>query len=261
VTRRIVGLVPSRPSFIWTGVYENFEEVPVVGNGHANADYIQRTLEHTRSVITTLENHDRNTSPFIPAEYTPFNVLASVIANEQGALSVLDVGGGLGISYAYLKAGLSDRVSLRYQVCEVKELCAEGRKLFKGNREVSFSETIPTAENEIDIVQFCSSLQYIDDFRSVIATVCVLRPKYIYVLKIPVGSAETFATGQYNLPGSVTPVWFINFAELVQEFSRHGYKLIVSGTHDREYDMSNFDPAFRVGRYSHLLFAPASRLE
>jgi hypothetical protein len=47
----------------------------------------------------------------------------------------------------------------------------------------------------------------------------------------------------------------MHLKELVQLFADHNYGLTYHGVHDRIYDTTNFDPAYRMNRYSHLLFA------
>jgi hypothetical protein len=106
------------------------------------------------------------------------------------------------------------------------------------------------------MVQFCGSLQYIDDYRSAIVRACSFQPRFLHLLKLPVGTFPTFATAQRNIAGSVIPVWFFNESELVDLCASQNYRLAYHGMHERVYDTSNFDLAHRMTRYSHLLFTP-----
>lgn len=242
--------------YIWQGIYPNFQSVPAVGAGHAEPEHIERAVQRTLSFLARLQTGVSVETPEVPAEYSHFPLLAAVVNLDRDPLSVLDVGGGLGIGYAYLRASAPRLKTVRYHIVEVPEISQAGSELFRGNAEITFQNQLPRDEatGEFDLVQLCSSLQYFEDFESVVAHVSSCRARFVYLLKTPVGNFPTFATAQYNLPGSVVPVWFFNYQELVQLFADSGYCLVYEGTHDRVYDTTNFEPAYRMNRYSNLLF-------
>jgi putative methyltransferase (TIGR04325 family) len=246
VARMIVG--GETPRHSWKGVYAGFREVPAAGAGHATAAHIERTARMTREV---------RESGAIPAEYGLLPLVATLAARDAPRISVLDVGGGLGIGYVALRASAPALPKVEYVVVDVPEVCAAGAAFFADDRAITFQSALPGDEavGTFDLVQFCSSLQYVEDYAAMLARVCAYRARFIYLLKIPVGGFPTFATGQYNLPDSVVPVWFFNEAELVRLLAHGGYRLVYRGTHDRVYDTTNFDPAHRVRQYAHLLFS------
>src|SRR5437867_1412432 len=90
--------------YIWIGVYDHFRDVPALGEGHAVSAHIETTKTHTRSVLETLRTPNPKSPPAIPSEYAHFPMLAALDGIERRELSVLDVGGGLGIGYIYLRA-------------------------------------------------------------------------------------------------------------------------------------------------------------
>jgi len=246
-----------RGEYIWKGIYGSFQDVPAHGEGHAEFSHIQHTQTHTRSVADSLSSRDTKNPPEVPAEYDHFPLLAALEGLRSTQLSVLDIGGGLGISYLYLRSCVPRLEKIRYHIVEAADLCKAGESIFADNEEITFLRQLPGEEavGAFALVQMCSSLQYMEHFRSVVTEICSYRARFIYLLKIPVGSFPTFATAQYNHPDSVVPCWFFNYQELVQLFAECGYGLIYHGTHDRVYDTTNFDPAYRMSRYSHLLFA------
>jgi putative methyltransferase (TIGR04325 family) len=247
-------------NYIWKGVYSDFQSVPVEGKGHASDAHIELTRGWTEYAQHSMVPGE---TPIVPSEYSQFPVLAAVQALKGKRVSILDVGGGLGKSYVFLKASLTGNNVIDYHVLEVDEVCRAGKELFAGDSQISFTNALPGDEwiGRFDLVQFCSSLQYVDDYESLLRRVCAYGAQFLYLLKIPVGTFPTFATAQYNLPGAVTPVWFFNYEELVGLAKELGYILIYSGTHDQEYDTSNFEPRYRMRRYSHLLFAAAKLAE
>lgn len=249
-------LTPSNAPFIWKGIYAHFRDVPVMGQGHAATEYIEHTRNHTRFVQNQFKSGSPQ-PPEIPSDFALFPLLASIIGFQKRQLSILDVGGGLGLSYIYLRASAPCLETIRYAVVEVEQVSRVGSEIFNGDHQIQFLRKFPSDDEAgtFDLVQFCSSLQYIEDYESALIQAFSYRPRFLYLLKIPVGDFPTFATAQYNLPGSVVPVWFINHQKLVSLCKEHGYSLVFHSTHDRAFDTTNFDPAYRISRYSHLLFA------
>ena len=244
------------PRYIWKGIYSHFRDVPAMGQGHAAQDYVEITKNHTRAVLNQFMNGSTE-SPEIPSEFALFPLLASITGFQDRRLSILDVGGGLGLGYVYLRASAPWLERIRYSVVEVEEVSKAGREVFDGDQQIQFLREFPGEEERgtFDLVQFCSSLQYIENYQSALIKACSYRPHFLYLLKIPVGNFPTFATAQHNLPGSVVPVWFINHQEIVSLCREQGYFLVFHSTHDRDFDTTNFAPAYRMSRYSHLLFA------
>jgi hypothetical protein len=82
-----------------------------------------------------------------------------------------------------------------------------------------------------------------------------LRAPWLVLARTAAGDIPTFATRQLNLPGQVIPYWFVNRNEIIDLLRGEGYQLALEGLADREYDQSNFPPAYRIGRMRNLLFA------
>jgi putative methyltransferase (TIGR04325 family) len=238
--------------YIWRGIYNDFGGVPASGPGHASEARLESVKRLTRRAIDKLSKGELR----VGSEYSLSSLVISLLKANGRHTSVLDIGGGMGIGYLYLRASLPNLDEIEYRVVEVEPIAIAGAQLFAGNQEISFTTELPSASErgKFDFVQFCGSLQYIDDYKSVIARASEYRPQFIYVLKTPVGDFPTFATAQYNLSDAVAPTWFFNRKMLIDSFTENGYELICQGTHDRVYDTTNFDQAHQMERYSHLLF-------
>jgi putative methyltransferase (TIGR04325 family) len=248
--------IPAGVPYIWKGIYSDFREVPAVGQGHAAQDYIEITRSHTRAVWHQFRSGSTK-PPEIPSDFASFPLLASITGLQGRRLTILDVGGGMGLGYIYLRASAPWLEEIKYSVVEVEEVSRAGREVFQGDQQIQFLREFPSKEElgPVDLVQFCSSLQYMEDYQAALTKACSYGARFLYLLKIPVGDFPTFVTAQHNLPGSVIPVWFINHQALVSLCREQGYSLVFHATHDRDFDTTNFAPAYRMKRYSHLLFA------
>ena len=172
----------------------------------------------------------------------------------------MDVGGGMGIGYLSLLGCLGKACDVRYHILELEHFAREGSDIFTDDARVQFHHQLPSKAvlGKLDLVLFCSSLQYIEDYETFLTQIFNYDPAFIYILKVPVGDFSTFATGQYNVTDTVIPVWMLNQSALVGLFARFGYNLIYRAMHDRVYDTTNFEPKYRFRKYSHLLFARES---
>lgn len=243
--------VSTQNHYIWNGVYKDFQQVPARGAGHATDARLEAMERSTRCALDKVQENGLR----VGSEYALSPLIVSYLNNSES--SILDIGGGTGLSYLHLRASIPNLKTVHYEIVEVERIAKLGRKLFADDKAISFLSEMPGEESigKFDLVQFCGSLQYFDDYKAVIKRACEYRPRFIYLLKTPIGNFPTFATAQYNLPDAVAPVWFFNRQTLVQLFEDAGYELMYKGSHDRVYDTSNFDPAYQMKRYSHLLFA------
>lgn len=253
VTPVLADLLRGKNRYIWRGVFPSFAEVPARGDGHATKNRIETVIQRTTRLRKQLSQNELTVD--LVNSLPPQLVALQHLPGRQ--YSILDVGGALGVSYLYLRALAPQVDKLHYEVVEVEPLAKAGSELFADDRCITFRSNLPGEEavGKFDLIQFCGSLQYIEDYNDVIQRVCRLGAPFIYVLKVMAGEFETFATAQYNLPETVCPVWFFNKQSLLTLFANGGYKLSFHSRRDRTFDTTNFEPEYRISEYSHLLFA------
>jgi len=120
---------------------------------------------------------------------------------SQGA-TVLDIGGGWGDNYYQLKL---DGVNVQpgtYFVLDSEKQAAFGKTIFS-EAELGFLNDIPKAH--FDIVLLISTLQYIEDWKSLFSTFDKLGNKYVYIARTPfLDGAPSFCVVQSMSPSTVT---------------------------------------------------------
>ena len=192
-------------------------------------------------------------------------VVATLLARGE-RVNVLDFGGGLGTAFAVLAGAIGRNIRrIDYRIVEVESICRAGRALFTDDEGPRFEPELPNG-GKFDAVQASSALQYIEDWRGVLALLAGYRAPYLILGDLLLGDFESYVTLQ-NYYGSSIRSWFLNARDLIGEVERHGYALMLRGECDTRIlgtdgplPMDNFPPHLRVARTSHLLFAknPAS---
>ncbi len=238
------------PAPIWEGVYPRLCDVPARGEGFAGNTWLEMTRAYTRGALEA-------STGLLPEpageEHTWLVALVATLLAGKENLRVLDFGGGMGISYAALRAGVvrSDRID--YHVVEGPEVCDAGRALFGAEAGIHFHTEIPEIE-KVDLLFSCSALQYVEDYRGLIRRLCMLRPRYVFLAKLPAGEVRTFATAQQNVPGSTIPYWFLDVREIVEVLASEGYTLEAKGRFAQAYDQTSLPAERRIPRMCNLLF-------
>lgn len=250
--RQRLGLDQER-SFPWHGVYRDFSEVPVAGDGFASRDWVRALAESTRELIEAAAS-GRVTREWATGDHQMLSLLAAVACRELGGVRILDFGGGMGAAYVFVAGQVFECPSLEYHVIEVPEVCEEGRRLFEGDDRIRFHATPPDARGRIDIVYISSALQYAEDYAAMIRRLADYGARFFLYSKLQAGDVPTFATGQTNVGSSVIPYWFINFAEILDVMRDSHYTLIFDERCAFDYDQANLPKEYRLDRCRNLLF-------
>jgi len=238
---------------IWSGVYRHIRDVPVAGEGWAGSAWLSATLALTQTALAEVRR--TGTIPAgMPSHHAPLAQLAAVVHRLTGRVRVLDVGGGMGVSYAYLWSGMGQSDLVEYHVVDSAAACEAGRRLFADDDRIRFHEDLPPL-SELDIVYLGAMIQYVEDYESFLERVAAYRPAYLLLTFVPAGDIPTFASQQRNMKASRVACWFLNAGELISVVERQGYALIYRGIMDRPFDMSNFPEQYRLTKMPHFLFA------
>ena len=110
----------------WKGVYKQYRDVPTSGTFFDSA-FIVSMAEHTRSLKEALAGGPQSGTD-CEGDKLLLPLLAGAVAAGR-PVKIIDFGGGLGESYLWLKAAMTE--SVEYHVVELERTCAEGRRIFE----------------------------------------------------------------------------------------------------------------------------------
>lgn len=239
---------------IWSGVYPDLESVPRSGEGFDGETWLKGMTDATSAAISAAGRADPLPTG-VPTFRAMLGMLVSIIGRSKDSIRILDFGGGMGIAFANLMSTTPHVKSISCVVVDNPESCRRGEMLFRGDPRVQFSSTLPQDLQGFDVCFLGSVLQYISDYRGLLARLAAGHPEYVFLAFTPVGNVPTFATAQRNVVDSIIPIWFFNLAELTRELDGLGYELLFQSAFcERTFDMSNFPETHRLKHMSTLLF-------
>ena len=205
--------------YLWEGVYDRFQDVPVEGKGFGSDEWISKSLEK----VATFRDlaYDKNTVPsVIQTGDSLLPLLASMVYSEFGRTRILDFGGSIGFGHYQVLKSLPDTKEFEYHVLELKEVCDVGREFFRKETHIHFHSVMPEFDNEfIDVVYIGSSLQYIEEWTKTLCQLCDYMSKYVLLSNIPAGDVPTFASAQTYYSSKI-PCWFFSVNEIIEEFKK-----------------------------------------
>jgi len=225
--RRVINFIGRQlktPDPDWIGAYNSFAEVED-GNPWSQKPWIDfnasKLAKIDRSKFAT-----KHAEPFvIPSTY----VVPALLINQAPAkVRVLDFGGGTGNSYYSICRHLADPAKVEWLVFDENAALYEVGKAFAPTRPETppiFCDALP--EGPIDIVHIAGTLQYIEDYAGLIASLAErYRPQYFVLTRTYAGNIKTFVSRQV-IRGSNTPCMFLNIDELRSSFVGVGYSEVL----------------------------------
>ncbi len=245
-----------RRKVIWEGVYEHYRDVPTDGLGFDENVWIEQTRRMTEMLLES-----ESFSPHVDTVFEDHAILPPTVVSLVGdarEATILDFGGGMGVSYIHLRQCLASTFTTWYHVVECPRVCQVGSVLLTANgnmdENITFHESLPESIPDLDLVYICSALQYVEDYAGLLQSLARLRPKAILLAKTSAGDVPTYVTVQVNMPGLSVPYWILNVDELVDIMASAGYALRYQSVLPREYHQNNFPERYRFRRARNLLF-------
>jgi len=247
--------VDTRPPVTYEGTFKTFDEVwrhyPGTTNYHS-ADSEAKEYELAAGKLAYFQNGD------IPEEGVTLprlNFLPTLLSQHGGeTVSVLDVGGGLGVSFIDLMFSLP-RKPVSMTVMELPETASRGRELFRDYKGISFIDTFPGPAAKFDVIYFGSSLQYFEDYRGILEQAMNLNPGLVAVADTTMGEGPTFVAAQVNMANRVIPRMVFNLPEMVELFISKGFCLLHKSVNPQGADnFSNYAPPVSLTRHWNLVF-------
>lgn len=245
---------------IWEGVYQNFSDVPVQGPGFDGETWIENSLKR----IHALREESIQNAPLPPiSNYREalLPLLAGMVYGERRSARILDFGGGIGFTYFQTVYGMPKHDGLEFHIVEREVTCQAGTKFFGDSEKgLFFHSELSSVQPSFDIVHSSSALQYIDDWKQILSSLCALSSQYLLLADVLAGNIPTFVTVQ-NYYGSRIASRFLNISELLSTVNTLGYQLIYSSKFapailgvEQDLPMQNFPDEYRLKQACNLLF-------
>ena len=254
---KVVARWANKEPFIWDGIYDSFDQVPVAGDGFASEAWLADMERYTSSAVRPLRNDRVGVPENVPQYHALLALLVASLRAEGRRVRVLDFGGGMGIGAANLRRSMEATSALEYFIVDNEESCERGRRLLREFPWVRFMPELPAAPQDVgpvEVVVLSGVLQFVEKYEELLDRLARFAPSFWLFTFVPAGEIPTFASAQLNVPGSVLPVWFFNLEELIEKVEAHGFQLIFKSALDRVFDMSNFPLTHQLPRQCNLLF-------
>lgn len=229
-----------KEAITYEGIFDSFEAViRSYGNQPDYSTDLDRALSKEK-LHTLISDYNSRIDLFPNWSSCRFNFFSSFISGlEFKEIKVLDIGGGYGETYLYLKQATSK--VFEYRIFELDFTVDESENEFRDFSEISFLCSIKDLEFSPDIVYFGSSLQYFNDYKNILLTAVGFQPRFIIISDTPMGDIETFTCAQVNMPGIVIPRWVFSKSEIFNLLESTGYEVI--------HDSANYYPFHNFNNY------------
>lgn len=248
-----------KENLIWEGIYEQFGDVPVVGDGFEGDKWAENSA---RTAVDLLQRAQKlQTIPEVVAyreSLLPF--LAALVYHQLGRVRILDFGGGLGFTYIPVASALMDAQAIDYHIVESQRICDLGAEMFAHEDRLHFHTAPPSDPDRVDILHIGSALQYIEDWTGLLKRLADYQPNYFLFSNLSAGDIPTYATAQLYFDSNIA-AWFLNIDEFIASMSGLGFGLLFKSTfkaslHGKEQALpqANFPQQYRLGHTCSLLF-------
>lgn len=214
---------------LFRGIYRNFAEA-----ARAAPPSAEQSCDNDASA-QLLANDRLRICPF---DYPVMFWLSRLLPQCR---SVLDWGGGAGISYFGYRRYLDYPPDLSWLVCDVPAVVSLGSKIAaqEGAAGLSFTSSVAPLP-QADILLASGSLHFIEDPFGPLEAAAAL-PRHILLNKVPAYDQPSAVT-LHNMGTAFCPYHLFNRAEFVGRFERLGYRL---SDEWRSPDLSCRIPFFR----------------
>lgn len=148
----------------------------------------------------------------------------------QGAASVLDIGGSVGVHYYAYRSYIDMPAALTWRIVEVPTIAAIGRGLAveRGAAALRFAEDLDEAlrGDPAEVWIAAGSLQYMEDGRpAALLGRCAGMPAHLLLNKVPLYGGDDYVCTQNIGDGCFVPVQVSNRERFVQGIEARGYVL------------------------------------
>jgi putative methyltransferase (TIGR04325 family) len=196
-------------SYGWKNVaYDSYDDLPKDIQSFDNHAWTEKQLNRLNNIDEELDTiRSRN-----------LLLINYIKKYKKNNISVLDYGGGIGLTYFSLLASTDKRI--KYNIVELPSICKAGKRRLDG--AINFYEDIPNIN--VDIVYIRTALQYSKDWKKTLSDLIKCNPKYMILAHLSAGKIPTYLTlqkwGDYSIP-----YWFIDENELYEHIEQYNYDI------------------------------------
>lgn len=196
------------------GVYESFAEAAAAAPAGAALGY-----DHAGAAVLYRERLDA----IVPKDYPALFWLREAL---PGASGVFDLGGHVGLSYYAFRRYVAYPAGLRWVVCDVPAVTAEGEAIARERGESALGFTNdPEQMTGADVLLAAGSLQYIERPVDVLIAGLARRPRHILINQMPTHATRAFVTLQ-NIGVAFCPYRVARVDAVPEALGRLGYDLV-----------------------------------
>jgi len=235
----------------YQGVFNSFDEA-------------QKTLQFQTGYLTSayLDSEARKVSGIVfngtndyEGNFRDRDLLLLLAGMPENEIQILDVGSGFGLTFYYLMTNLKKKIE--YTALDLPEVLSIANKHFAHHSNFHTSNLIQQETQKFDLINFGSSLQYIEDYRAALFDALENKPEKIFIADTPVGKIDTFATLQVNMKDRNIIRWVFSISEIEDIFNEHDYHLIGATKvdwHNEIHNFLNFPKEFHHIEHMNLIF-------
>jgi len=207
----------------WPGSTTNGWKYAVTEAAMANDESVRRMLKGQAIGVLPEESLDILPDRTMDFHHWIMQFVFIVARSAMGRdeLKLLDFGGGFGTHALALKRMLPS-LRVEYTVCDLPEFCKIGEKL---NQNVTFISDLEQADTDYQLVYASSSIQYIKNWQNLIAHLCKISNRYIFITRTPFVLNHSPFIAVQKAYGTEYPGWVFNFHDFVKELQGHDMRL------------------------------------
>lgn len=235
----------------YEGIFKSFAEAQskfYTQTGYITEEYVEGEAKKVSDIVNSEVNQ-------YEGNYRERDLLLVLSGMRDIRIEVLDVGSGFGLTYHYLNTNLKKNFS--YTAIDLPRVMSVASEIFAQNPNFSSTTFENLKEKKYDLVNFGSSLQYFEDYRTTLTKILANNPRTILISDTPVGNLESFVTLQVNMKDRIIPRWVFSFTELEQIFKDHDYRLVshaIVDWHNEIHNFSNFPRDYHHIQHMNLIF-------
>jgi len=240
---RFQGLLLSRPHF--TGVYASFDQVPDASL--LDQQVLVRAAERNEA---RLKRDDATGWPLLGHSHSLLPLVVAMLATQK-PIRILDFGGAAGSDFRNLTSAIADYAELNYTVVDLPEVCAAGRRLWQGDKRITFSAELPIDKAQFDLVYSSWAILYVPEPLGLLAKLASYNARAILLINTPFTKRDAFVRVQTNYK---VPSWVLSLPDVECVMRERDYRLAFHVAGDIDHNVDNYPPALRVCNMASLLF-------